>query len=75
MERLPALTGKQVLRVLQRAGFIEDRRRGSHVILYNPATKTRTVIPVHAGKTIKRPLLKAILDEAKLSVQEFRQLL
>ena len=41
----------------------------------HPESKARTVIPVHPGKTIKQPLLYAILRDAGLSVDEFVQLL
>jgi hypothetical protein len=39
------------------------------------SSKTRTVIPVHSGKTIKEPLLRAILRGAELATDEFIQLL
>jgi len=58
-----------------RAGFVEDRQKGSHLVLIRPETKTRTVVPVHAGRTIKEPLLRAILRDANLSVEEFVELL
>ena len=29
MAKLPAVTARQVLRVLKRAGFVEDRQKGS----------------------------------------------
>ena len=31
--KLPQVTGREVVRALERAGFIFDRQRGSHVIL------------------------------------------
>jgi predicted RNA binding protein YcfA (HicA-like mRNA interferase family) len=75
MAKLPAVTARQVLRVLKRAGFVEERQKGSHVILFHPQKKTRTVVPVHSGKTLKRPLLKAILNDAGLTLQEFLDLM
>jgi len=64
-----------VVRALKRAGFAEDRQRGSHLILIHPETKARTVVPVHPGRTIKEPLLRAIIRDANLSVEEFVELL
>jgi predicted RNA binding protein YcfA (HicA-like mRNA interferase family) len=75
MSELPALNARQVIRALKRAGFVEDRQKGSHLVLIHPRAKTRTVIPVHSGRTIKRPLLRAILRDANLSVAEFVALL
>jgi predicted RNA binding protein YcfA (HicA-like mRNA interferase family) len=45
MGKLPALTAKKVIRALKRAGFIEDRQKGSHMVLIHPDTKARTVVP------------------------------
>jgi len=69
------LTAKKIIKVLQKAGFVKDRQKGSHLILVNPKTKARTVIPVHQGRTIKKPLVKAIINDAKLSVEEFLEML
>ena len=75
MAKLPALTARKVIRALKRAGFVEDRQKGSHPILIHPETKARTVVPVHADRTVKEPLLRAIIRDAKLGVEEFMGLL
>ena len=75
MSRLPSLTARKVIRALKRIGFVEDRQKGSHLVLIQPETKARTVVPVHAGRTIKEPLLRAIIRDANLSVDAFIELL
>lgn len=75
MARFPALTARKVVRALKRAGFVEDRQRGSHLVLIHPETKARTVVPIHSGRTIKESLLRAIVRDANLSVAEFIGLL
>jgi predicted RNA binding protein YcfA (HicA-like mRNA interferase family) len=75
MAKLPSLTARKVVRALQRAGFIEDRQKGSHLVLIHPGTKARTVVPIHAGRTIKLPLIRAIIRDAGLSLDEFVELL
>ena len=75
MPKLPSLTARQVIRALKRAGFVEDRQKGSHLILIHPDTNARSVVPVHSGRTIKGPLLRAILRDASLTVDEFCELL
>jgi len=56
MPKLPSLTARRVIRALKRAGVVEDRQRGSHLMLIHPESNARTVVPVHAGKTIKEPV-------------------
>lgn len=72
MKKLPALSAKEVIRILKKFGFQEDRQKGSHLVLINLATKKRAVVPIHPGKTIKKPLLKSIIEEdAGVSVEDF----
>ena len=75
MPKIPALTARKVVRALKRAGFVEDRQSGSHLILIHPETNSRTVVPIHAGHTIKTQLLRAIIRDANLSVDQFIGLL
>jgi predicted RNA binding protein YcfA (HicA-like mRNA interferase family) len=75
MSEIPSLNARKVVRALKRAGFVEDRQRGSHLVLIHPVSRVRTVVPVHAGRTIKTPLLRSIIREANLSVEEFLDLL
>jgi len=76
MTKIPALTSRDVIKGLKRAGFEFDRQaKGSHEIWYNPDTKRRTTIPNHPGSEIKKGTLKAILEQAGLSLEEFMNLL
>ena len=74
-DRLPALTARDVLRVLQRAGFGISRTSGSHCRLVHATDSTRKVtVPVHAGD-LKRGTLRAIIAQAGMTVGEFLELL
>jgi len=50
MSRLPALTGKRLVAVLQQLGFESLRVKGSHHFLRHPDGRT-TMVPIHAGET------------------------
>lgn len=61
---------------MKKLGFVEDRQKGSHLIMVNPTTNRKTVIPIHSGKTIKKPLLKSIIEEdAGITIEEFLETL
>lgn len=75
MKKIPSLSARNVIRALKKAGFQEDRQKGSHLVLVHPISGQRTVVPVHRGKSIKKPLVFAIIREAGLTVDEFLQLL
>ena len=70
--RLPTLRGEAVLRALKKAGFIVVRIKGSHHIMaHHDDPARRTVVPIHSGQDIKRGLLRKIIDDAGLSIDEF----
>ena len=76
MSRLPALKAREVVRALEKAGYEVDRVTGSHYILRHPGKPGRRVtVPYHGNRDIKRAVLRSIIREAGLSVEEFLRLL
>jgi predicted RNA binding protein YcfA (HicA-like mRNA interferase family) len=71
MTRLPRLTAQEVMRVIERKGFALVRQSGSHKIFRN-SEGTRITLPFHLGKILHPKLLKSILEDAGLSVDDFR---
>ena len=55
--KLPALSGLEIIRALERGGFAVVRVRGSHHFPRHPDDRA-TVVPVHAGETIGPGLLQ-----------------
>ncbi len=53
MPKLPCLTARQVISVLEKAGFFLARQSGSHIIYKNAASK-RVTVPFH-GSIILHP--------------------
>ena len=74
MPKIPPISPRKLIKILEKAGFKVIRQKGSHVIMINDR-KTRIVIPVHPGKDIKPGLTRAILREAGISREKFFKLL
>jgi len=71
MGRLAGFSADEVIRKLRRAGFVFDRQaKGSHEIWWNPQTRARTTVPHHPSD-LPEGTLRAILRQARLSVEEF----
>jgi predicted RNA binding protein YcfA (HicA-like mRNA interferase family) len=66
--KLPLLSGRQILAALQRMGFVEIHRKGSHVKMEHPDGR-RIVFPFH--DEVDRFTLKGALRDASINVQEF----
>lgn len=69
MTRLPRLTAQEVIRVIEHEGFVLVRQSGSHKIFRN-SEGTRITLPFHPGKILHPKVLKAILKDAGLSVDD-----
>ena len=75
-QRLPSLKAREVMRALGRAGFVQVRSRGSHRVFQHPDDpRRRAIVSDHAGADIPRGTLRAIIDQAGLSLEEFLDLL
>ncbi len=74
MSKLPRVTSRQVIRALERAGFVAVRQRGSHAFLQHQDGRA-TVVPVHKSEDIGIGLLRKILRDAEIEPHEFQKLL
>jgi predicted RNA binding protein YcfA (HicA-like mRNA interferase family) len=55
--KIPVVRPHELIRALERLGFLNTRRKGSHFRFVHPDGR-RTTIPVHKGQTIGRGLLR-----------------
>ncbi len=74
MTSIPSLTGKELLSVLKKAGFILLRVKGSHHFIHHPDGRS-TVVPVHSGETIGPGLFAKILRDCDLNREQFQKFL
>lgn len=72
---LPSISGRQLVRALQRAGFIVLRQKGSHVSLEKRTADAywRTIVPMH--REIRPGTLGDILQQSGLTKDKLRELL
>ena len=71
MDRLPVLSGKHLIKVLLRIGFVLVRTNGSHHRLRHPDGRVTTV-PVHGNADLPKGLLRKIIrEDLRLSLEEF----
>lgn len=73
-EKLPRVTANEMIKIVERLGFHFSRQSGSHKIYRNDEGK-RVTIAYHSGKILHPKVVKSILDDAGLSVDEFKKML
>jgi predicted RNA binding protein YcfA (HicA-like mRNA interferase family) len=74
-DKLPRVDCQQLIRALKRAGFEEQRQRGSHLHMRRASDNKRVTVPVHKGRIVPLGTLRAILRDADISPDEFHDLL
>lgn len=74
MPKLPTVKAQETIGALQKIGFLVVRQKGSHVRLKHQDNRVVTV-PVHGNKNLGKGLLRKILRDAELTVEEFIALL
>jgi predicted RNA binding protein YcfA (HicA-like mRNA interferase family) len=67
------LSGEAAIRVFARAGWREDRRRGSHVILIKVNHPATLSVPLH--RELAPGTLRALIRAAGLTVEAFLKLM
>ncbi|OGY16211.1 MAG: hypothetical protein A2785_01305 [Candidatus Chisholmbacteria bacterium RIFCSPHIGHO2_01_FULL_49_18] len=73
MPKLVPIRGKELIRLLERKGFEQIRKRGSHARLVHPDGR-KTTVPLHRGELIRKGLLRKILRDINLTPEEFDHL-
>jgi predicted RNA binding protein YcfA (HicA-like mRNA interferase family) len=75
MTKVPSLPYDKVIKALKRAGWVVVRQKGSHIRLqkHTPSETLKIIVPAH--HPIKRSTLNHIIKQARISVEEFIELL
>ena len=71
----PVVEGKDLARIARKLGFVLDRQKGSHAVFFRESDRARVVIPMHAGKAIRRKTLAGILEDLGITPEQLRELL
>lgn len=74
MSKVPILKSQEVIKVLKQIGFVNTRQKGSH-LFFKHANGRTTVVPFHKGKTLGPGLMRSILNDIQISVDEFTKYL
>ncbi|MEI6331954.1 MAG: type II toxin-antitoxin system HicA family toxin [Pseudanabaena sp. ELA645] len=70
MGNIPVLKPQQVIRLLEKLGFVEVRQRGSHK-QFRHEDGRGTTVPCHKGRDISPTLLRQIARDIGLTIEEF----
>lgn len=73
MPKLPVLTPKKLIKIIEKLGFQLDHKTGSHFIFYDEVYKRRVTIPYHA-KDLPKGTILSILKQAGITKDDIEKL-
>jgi predicted RNA binding protein YcfA (HicA-like mRNA interferase family) len=68
--KLPVISGEDLIRVLEKIGYVCVRQKGSHVRMRHATDGQRIAVTVPLHKEIAFGTLKRILRDARISSEE-----
>jgi len=68
--KLPLIAGVDMCKIVSKLGFVMVRQKGSHTVWKHEDGRT-TTIPIHSGKKLPRGLIKKIMKDVELPVEDY----
>ena len=75
MTKMPVLSGRDIAKILSKIGYEHIRTRGSHMIMIKQTEKEKKMIPVPNHKELAKGTLKAIMNQAGLTLDDLLNLI
>ena len=73
MGRLRVLSGREVCRILQQRGFVEVRRRGSHIVMQRRTDAGSVTVPIPDHRELAIGTLLSIIRQSGVLRVEFEE--
>ncbi|MCX5724995.1 MAG: type II toxin-antitoxin system HicA family toxin [Nitrospirae bacterium] len=71
MAKFRILSGREVCQILGQHGFVEVRRRGSHIVMQRRTTTGTVTVPVPDHYEIRLGTLQSIIRQSGIARSEF----
>ena len=71
MGKLRVLSGKEACRILEKYGFHEVRRRGSHIVMQKKIDDSTITVPVPNHPELRIGTLRSIIRQSGIPKSEF----
>ena len=69
--KLRVLSGKEVCVIVERHGFVEVRKRGSHIVMQKKSPQGTVTVPVPDHKELRIGTLQSIIRQSGVPRNEF----
>ena len=75
MPKLPTISGDKAVKCFEKLGYQVMRQKGSHIRLHHESDKKKKPLTIPRHKELGRGLLRKLLRDAEISVEQLTELL
>jgi predicted RNA binding protein YcfA (HicA-like mRNA interferase family) len=75
MSRLPVVSGEKAVKCFEKLGYVVVRQKGSHIRMWHKSDRSKKPLTIPKNKVLGKGLLRKLLRDAEISIEEFRVLL
>ena len=75
MPKLPSIPALKAIKCFEKIGYEVVRQKGSHIRLHHTTDQQKKPLTVPRHKTLGRGLLRKLLRDAELTIEQFNSLL
>jgi len=73
--KLPIVSGKDAVRAFGKLGYVTVRQTGSHIRMKHQSDRSKKPLTIPNHKVVGKGLLRKILRDAELTIEDFFNLL
>jgi predicted RNA binding protein YcfA (HicA-like mRNA interferase family) len=74
MSKLPVISGLEAVKRFEKLGYTVVRQKGSHIRMLHMSNRSKKPLTIPNHEVLGKGLLRKLLRDAELSVEEFNQL-
>ncbi len=75
MSKLPIISGEKAVKCFEKLGYVIVRQKGSHIHMWHESDKRKKPLTIPEHTVLGKGLLRKLVRDAEISVEEFCELL
>ena len=75
MSKLPIISGEKAVKCFENIGYVIARQKGSHIRMLHGSDKSKKPLTIPTHEVLGKGLLRKLLRDAEINVEEFDKLL
>ena len=73
--KLPVISGKDAVKTFEKLGYVQIRQTGSHIRMKHTSDMSKKPITIPNHRVLGKGLLRKLLRDVEISVEDFVKLL